>query len=103
MSAKNFVKALLTNATMTVVLATAMPTLVVAASDDAATFGLQNRNRSKFQYHDGSAEEKRPYRRPDLDVDPTSLKYEELIARCNALEERVEALEQQLRPSKRSR
>lgn len=102
MAAKSFVKAALTNATLAAALVTAMPILVVAAPDDAATPEIQNRKRSKFQYHDGSAEEKRPYRRPDLDVDPTNLRYEELIARYNALEERVEALEQQLRHSKRS-
>lgn len=57
-------------------------------------------NRSRFEYHDGRAEEKRPYRRPDLDTDPTNLKMEELRERINALEERLELLERNSNNSK---
>lgn len=53
----------------------------------------EKRNRSRFEYHDGRAEEKRPYRRPDLDADPTNLKLEEMRERINRLEERLELLE----------
>jgi hypothetical protein len=101
MAAQSFVKTLLRNATLAAVLATAMPTLVAAAPNAAVNPELQKKNRSKFEYHDGSAEEKRPYRRHSLDVDPTNLRYEELIARLNALEERVEQLEHHSRFSKR--
>lgn len=93
MAAKSFVKAALRNATMVVVFATATPALVMAAPDDATAPEIQNKNRSNFQYHNGSADEKRPYRRPNLDIDPTNLRIEELIERQNALEERIEALE----------
>ncbi|BCM87629.1 hypothetical protein [Methylobacterium indicum] len=102
MAAKSFLNALLTNATLAAVLVTAMPGLAAAAPDGAATSEPQNRKRSKFQYHDGSAEEKRPYRRPNLDIDPTNLRIEELLARINELEERVETLEHQSRFSKGS-
>ncbi|MCF4130135.1 hypothetical protein [Methylobacterium sp. SyP6R] len=95
MAAKNFVKSALRIATLAVVLVSAMPSLVVAASDDAEKLDLQNKNRSNFQYHDGRAEERRPYRRPSIDADPRDLKIEELTERLNGLEERIEKLERQ--------
>ena len=101
MAEKSFVRNWLRNATLAAVLSTGMPSLVVAAPDAAAAPEQQKRNRSKFEYHDGSAEEKRPYRRPNPDVDPTNLRYEELIARINALEERLEALDYKSKFSKR--
>ncbi|NGM37284.1 MULTISPECIES: hypothetical protein [Methylobacterium] len=63
-----------------------------AASQPAAP-EHQKKSRSKFEYHDGRADERRPYRHPDLDIDPTNLKMEELRERLNALEERLERLE----------
>jgi hypothetical protein len=101
MAEKSFVRILLRNATFAAVLSTGMPSLVVAAPDAATAPEQQKRNRSKFEYHDGSAEERRPYRRPNPDVDPMNLRYEELIVRINALEERLEALEYQSKFSKR--
>ncbi|MGF3024110.1 hypothetical protein ACQVP2_14945 [Methylobacterium aquaticum] len=101
MAEKSFVKRWLRNATLVAVLTTGIPGLVCAAPDDATAPEAQKKSRSKFEYHDGRAEEKRPYRRPNPDVDPTNLRYEELIARINALEERIEALEYQSKISKR--
>jgi TolA-binding protein len=63
------------------------------AAADTAQLEIQKKNRSKFEYHDGSAEERRPYRRPDPDLDPTNLRVEEMRERINALEERIERLE----------
>lgn len=54
---------------------------------------VQKKSRSGFEYHDGRAEERRPYRRPQLDVDPTNLTVEELRERVIVLEERIERLE----------
>lgn len=73
------------------------------AAADPAQLDLQKKNRSKFEYHDGSAEEKRPYRRPDLDLDPTNLRVEELRERINVLEERLERLEQRSNSAGRGR
>lgn len=80
--------------------------LVIAAQQAAAdptASEHQRKNRSSFEYNDGRADERRPYRRPDLDVDPTNLKLEELRERTNALEERVERLEGLLNGSRKVR
>jgi uncharacterized small protein (DUF1192 family) len=84
----------LTRATCAVLLAITALCAPHHAAADSAQLELQKKNRSKFEYHDGSAEEKRPYRRPDLDLDPTNLRVEELRERINVLEERLERLEQ---------
>ena len=55
---------------------------------------VDKQQRSNFQYNDGQPPEKRPYRKPKLDVDPTDLSSEEMRARLNYLEERIERLEQ---------
>lgn len=73
------------------------------AAAETTQLELQKKNRSKFEYHDGSAEEKRPYRRPDLDLDPTNLRVEELRERINVLEERLERLEQRSNSAVRGR
>lgn len=101
MAVKHSVKGSLTFVILATLVLIVSPSLVVASADDAATSEVQKKNRSKFEYHDGSAAEKRPYRRPNLDIDPTNLRLEELTARINALEERVETLEYQSRSSKR--
>ncbi|MGN7126796.1 hypothetical protein [Methylorubrum thiocyanatum] len=54
---------------------------------------LDKQQRSNFQYQDGQAPEKRPYKKPKLDVDPTDLSLEEMRARLNYLEERIERIE----------
>lgn len=54
---------------------------------------VQKKSRSGFEYHDGRAEERRPYRQPALDVDPTNLTVEEIRERVTVLEERIERLE----------
>ncbi|GAA0241652.1 hypothetical protein GCM10008965_07240 [Methylorubrum aminovorans] len=69
--------------------------LVVAGTAHAGPTNSENekKNRSRFEYHDGHAEERRPYRRPDPDTDPTNLRFEELRERINRFEERLEFLE----------
>ncbi len=98
---KSFVRVSLRNATLAALLVASIPSLVVAASDDVANPESKKQNRSKFEYNNGSPEEKRPYRRPNLDADPMNLRYEELRERFNELEDRVERLERQDRSSKR--
>jgi TolA-binding protein len=100
MVGKSFVRASLRNAILAALLVVSISSLVVAASDDVATPETKKQNRSKFEYNNGSAEEKRPYRRPNIDADPMNLRYEELRERFNELEDRVERLERQDRSSK---
>ncbi|MFJ7440827.1 hypothetical protein ACIQW5_24605 [Methylorubrum thiocyanatum] len=87
------IKVALTVAVVAVQLAGAA--LVVAGTAHAGPTNSENekKNRSRFEYHDGHAEERRPYRRPDPDTDPTNLRFEELRERINRLEERLEFLE----------
>lgn len=63
----------------------------------AAAENVKTNGRSAFEYNDGSPVEKRPYRQPRLDVDPTDLTVEELKERLNHLEDRIERLENSLR------
>lgn len=93
----------LRNATWALLLTVASFLAVQQAAADPGVSEQQKKSRSNFEYHDGRAEERRLYRRPDLDVDPTNLKLEELRERINALEERLERLEYQQNGFKRGR
>ena len=87
------IKVALTLATMAIHIAVISSMAAGAALANPANHEDERRNRSRFEYHDGRPEEKRPYRRPDLDADPTNLKLEEMRERINRLEERLELLE----------
>ena len=91
------------NTTLAILLSVGFVCAVQHAAADPALPEGQKKSRSRFEYHDGSAEEKRLYRRPDLDMDPTNLKLEELRERINTLEERLERLEYQSNGSKGAR
>ncbi len=84
-------------------LALFLPTTERPQAQNSTLENTLKQNRSGFAYHDGHAPERRPYRQPKLDVDPTDLSMEELRARLNHLEERLEQLEQGLVSSKGAR
>ena len=86
-------------------IAAALPVLCLSAPSTAhaQTVSLDNsekQSRSAFEYLNGHVPEKRPYKQPKLDVDPTDLSVEELRERLNYLEERIERLEHALAPKR---